>query len=217
MRLEDVLDELVIWSDFGGVLTDPVPSVLDRVAAECAVPAAALLLACEAVAAAYGGDGLAPLELGALGEAEWGGLVTAALAPDWTPAADLGRFSEMWYRDRSFNAELYEALLHRRGARCRLAMLTNSVREWEPYRRALIPDAAGFEAILRSHEHGIRKPDPRIFRLAETHLGVAASSCLLIDDSADNCRAAETAGWQAIRHRENAETLERLDRVLAAL
>ncbi|MFC7426814.1 HAD-IA family hydrolase [Nocardia tengchongensis] len=211
-----MIGELVIWCDFGGVLTDPVAEVLERVAAQCAVPAGILLRACSAVAAEFGGDELAPLELGALGEAEWGRRVTAQLTPAWPPAADLGRFSELWYGERSFNGELYDALSGRLDAECRLAMLTNSVREWEPYRARLIPESAGFEAIVRSHEHGVRKPDPRIFRIAEQTLGVPAARCLLIDDSARNCRAAETAGWQAIQHFGNTETLEQLDRVLAA-
>ncbi|NNH68349.1 HAD-IA family hydrolase [Nocardia uniformis] len=210
-----MIGELVIWCDFGGVLTDPVAEVLERVAAQCAVPAETLLLACSAVAAEYGGDELAPLELGLLGEAEWGERVTAQLAP-WLPAADLGRFSELWYGNRSFNGELYDALSGRLDVECRLAMLTNSVREWEPYRARLIPESAVFEAIVRSHEYGVRKPDPRIFRIAEQTLDVPARRCLLIDDSARNCLAAEAAGWRAIRHRGNSETLEQLDRILAA-
>ncbi|MGW4352068.1 HAD-IA family hydrolase [Nocardia sp. NPDC004582] len=211
-----MISELVVWCDFGGVLTDPVAEVLERVSAQCAVPADILLRACAVVAAEFGGGEFAPLELGALGEAEWGRRVTAALPPAWPPAADLGRFSELWYGERSFNGALFDALNGRLDAECRLAMLTNSVREWEPHRARLMPASAGFAAIVRSHEHGVRKPDPRIFRIAEDTLGVPAARCLLIDDSARNCRAAEAAGWQAIQHFGNTETLEQLDRVLAA-
>lgn len=211
-----MIDGLVIWCDFGGVLTDPVAEVLERVAARCAVPAETLLAACTAVAAEFGGDGLAPLETGQIRETEWGSRVTARLAPAWQPRADLGRFSELWYAERIFNDELCDALIGRTGPRCRLAMLTNSVREWEPYRAKLIPDPAAFEAIIRSHEHGVRKPDPLIYRIAENVLGVPAARCLLIDDSERNCRAAESVGWQAIRHRGNTQTLAQLDRMLAA-
>jgi putative hydrolase of the HAD superfamily len=94
-------------------------------------------------------------------------------------------------------------------------MLTNSVREWEPYRAALIADPDVFELVIRSHEHGVRKPDPEIYRLAERALGVSASDCVLIDDSERNCRGAERAGWQAIRHQDNVATLRRLDLILA--
>ncbi|WP_218021279.1 HAD-IA family hydrolase [Nocardia crassostreae] len=211
-----MIGELVIWCDFGGVLTDPVADVFERVAAQCAVPAETLLRACTAVAAEFGGDGLAPLETGCLNEIEWGARVTARLAPDWRPHADLGRFSELWYGERSFNGELCDALVLRTDARRRLAMLTNSVREWEPYRARLIPDATVFEAIVRSHEYGVRKPDSEIFRIAEGVLGVPAARCLLIDDSERNCQAAAAVGWQAIVHRGNTETLEQLDRILAA-
>lgn len=206
----------VVWCDFGGVLTDPVIDVLDRVSTMCAVPVNVLVTAFSTVAAEFGGDGLAPLETGSIDEVEWGKRVTARLAPRWRPRADLTRFSELWYADRGFNHELCDALVLRRERGCRLAMLTNSVREWEPYRAALIPDHVVFELVVRSHELGIRKPDLEIFRLAEQRLGVSATDCVLIDDSARNCRAAELAGWQAIWHRDNASTLDRLDLILAA-
>lgn len=201
----------VIWCDFGGVLTDPVAGVLARVAAVCAVPPDTLMNAIHAVAAEFGGDGIAPLETGALDEAEWGRRVAARLSPTWRPRADLCRFSDLWYADRTFNADLYDALV-RRGRR--LAMLTNSVREWEPHRAALMPDQSRFETVIRSHEHGVRKPDPEIFRLAERALGVPAAGCLLIDDSDTNCHAAIGAGWRAVRHRSNARTLHELDLAL---
>jgi hypothetical protein len=35
---------------------------------------------------------------------------------------------------------------------------------------------------------------------------------LLIDDSAENCRAAEALGWAAIEHRDNAATIGELRR-----
>jgi putative hydrolase of the HAD superfamily len=208
-------DKLVVWCDFGGVLTDPLDNVLGRVATRFGVPTDALLDAANAVAAEFGGDGLAPLETGRLDEAKWGRRVTERLAPTWTPRADLGRLSEIWYADRTFNQELCDALTERRDQGCRLAMLTNSVREWEPYRAVLMPDRSPFEAIVRSHEHGVRKPDPAIYRLAEETLGVVAANCVLIDDSERNCRGAERVGWRAIRYRDNAGALAELDELLA--
>ena len=103
---EVVTGRRVIWCDFGGALTDPPGAVLNRVAQRCAVPADVLLAAYIAVAAEYGGDGLAPLETGRLAEPEWGRKVMARLAPMWRPRADLAFFSRLWYADRGFNDEL---------------------------------------------------------------------------------------------------------------
>jgi putative hydrolase of the HAD superfamily len=204
----------VIWCDFGGVLTDPPGRTVAAVAEKCALPPEVLLAACSKVAADFGADGLAPLETGMLDEAEWGRRVTAALAPDWTPQADLTRFSELWYADRTFNRNLFDAVVARRSGGVRLAMLTNSVLEWEPYRNALVPDPTVFEMVIRSHEHGVRKPDPRIYALAEHSLGVAAGDCVLIDDSERNCVAAREVGWRAVHYRDDATALAELDKIL---
>jgi putative hydrolase of the HAD superfamily len=94
-------------------------------------------------------------------------------------------------------------------------MLTNSVREWEPYRAELMPDLRLFETVIRSHEHGVRKPDPAIFRVAERSLDVRPADCVLVDDSERNCRGAVAAGWRAIHHRATADTVAELDLLLA--
>jgi putative hydrolase of the HAD superfamily len=200
----------VVWCDFGGVLTEPIPEVLARVSVSCAISVPDLLGAFSAVAAEFGGTLLEPLENGWLTEREWGSRVLTHLPRP--PARDLTRFSALWYADRRFNTDLFDALARLRGVR--LAMLTNSVREWEPYREALIPDPGVFGTVIRSHEVGVGKPDPRIYALAEQAVSAPAADCLLIDDSAANCAAARARGWRAVHHHDTATTLDELDRLL---
>jgi FMN phosphatase YigB (HAD superfamily) len=46
---------------------------------------------------------------------------------------------------------------------------------------------------------GLRKPDPQAFLAACDKLGVAPSDCLLVDDRAQNCAAAQALGMHALR------------------
>jgi putative hydrolase of the HAD superfamily len=66
-----------------------------------------------------------------------------------------------------------------------------------------------FTHVVRSHELGIAKPDPRSYEHAARVLETRGDT-LLIDDSAQNCRAAEEHGWTAIEHRDNASTIDGL-------
>ncbi|ONH37076.1 MULTISPECIES: HAD family phosphatase [Protofrankia] len=203
----------VVWCDFGGVLTSPIPEAFDRFVAAAGVPAAALRSAIDAVAGERGMRMIEPLERGLMTQHEWGLRVTAALAPEWTPRVDLTRFGDHWYEGRRMNNALLGCLADCRRRGLRVGLLTNSVAEWEPHRAALMPDAGVFEVTINSHEIGLRKPDPEIYQTAEDAFGVAPRQCLLIDDTPVNCAAAQARGWQTILHSSPEQTLEHLARL----
>lgn len=56
-----------------------------------------------------------------------------------------------------------------------------------------------FAPCLASHEVGLVKPDPRVFRYVEAAIRVAPADCVLIDDRAINVEAARSAGWTALQ------------------
>ncbi len=197
----------VVWADFGGVLTPPVGTALRRVADAAGIPATELLAGIRRLADRAGWDLLEPLERGLISQAEWGRRLAAELAPRWIPRIDLGDFGDYWYADRPFNTALYDELVGLREQGVRLGMLTNSVREWEAHRAAMIPDQTVFDHVIKSHELGVRKPEAEIYRLAEEAFGVPRGGCLLIDDTVANCSAAAARGWQAVRHVDNGTTL----------
>ncbi|MCK9904029.1 HAD-IA family hydrolase [Frankia sp. Cpl3] len=207
-----------VWCDYGGVLTSPLHGLFGQVAAAAGVPADELLAAIRRVAAPYGGTLIEPLELGLLTQREWGLRVTAELAPAWTPQLDLTRFGDHWYAGRTANTALFELLAQVRARGLRVGMLTNSIREWEPHRRALAPDVRPwpFEVTINSFEVALRKPDPAIFALAESTFGVPPAACLLIDDVAANCAAARARGWQVIEHADPPRTLRLVEHWTAA-
>jgi putative hydrolase of the HAD superfamily len=204
----------VVWCDFGGVLTPPITEAFARTVSAVGVPEEPLRAAIETVAAGFGLRALEPLELDLLTEREWGRQVTAALAPAWRPTGDLGRFGRYWHDGRVLNRPLYDRLVALKGRGPRIGLLTNSIREWEPYRRRMLPVPDVFDARVNSYEAGVRKPDPAIYAVAEAALGAAGAGCLLIDDVPANCAAATDRGWHAIHHVTNDATLAALDRLL---
>ena len=88
------------------------------------------------------------------------------------------------------------AELRRRGIRTGLITVCSedAVDVWEE-----TPFAGLFDAEVFSCSCGLRKPDPRIYRLALDQLGVAPSEALFVGDGAnDELAGAERAGMRAI-------------------
>jgi putative hydrolase of the HAD superfamily len=89
------------------------------------------------------------------------------------------------------------------------------VREWEPRWRAMIPVDELFEVIVDSAFVGVRKPDPRIFEITTERLECEPSACVLIDDMAANCEAAQSLGWSAVRFDDTTQTITDLEELLS--
>ncbi len=70
--------------------------------------------------------------------------------------------------------------------------------------------------VALSHELGMRKPEPRIFKAALKMAGVRPAQAVFIDDLEPNVAAARRAGLQAIRYR-GPEDLRRRLRSLGVL
>lgn len=58
---------------------------------------------------------------------------------------------------------------------------------------------AHFDTIVASGDEGFVKPQPEIYHIAATRLGVAPHECLFIDDIAEFCEGARQVGMQAIQ------------------
>ncbi len=65
--------------------------------------------------------------------------------------------------------------------------------------RGGFPAASRLKIRLASHELGVAKPDPAIYRVATERFGVSPGEILFFDDLPDNIEAARNAGWQAKR------------------
>jgi putative hydrolase of the HAD superfamily len=205
-----------VVSDFGGVLTVPLLEGFARYEARSGVSAQ---LIGQAIARATGADGSNPLhelEVGALSEGEFLAILEREASAVADRPIELARFGEEYMAGLEPNAELfaYYRALHDRGIR--LALLTNNVREWEPYWRSKLPIDEIFEVVVDSGFVGMRKPDPRIYALTLERLGLEAEACAFVDDLVHNVEAAQALGFTGVHHAETARTIAALDAALAA-
>ena len=78
----------------------------------------------------------------------------------------------------------------------RTAILTNNVKEWRQWRDRIPVEL--FDPVLDSCEVGLRKPDPDIYLLLCSQLGLAPRECLFLDDHPDNIEGARSVGMEAL-------------------
>ncbi|MEH3036871.1 MAG: HAD-IA family hydrolase [Sphingomonas adhaesiva] len=69
---------------------------------------------------------------------------------------------------------------------------------------------ARFDHVIESSKVGIRKPDPRIYRMMCDTLGRAPERCVYLDDLGINCKPAAALGMTAIKVTGEAQALDAL-------
>lgn len=208
------MDTPMIWFDFGGVLSPSLPELFAAYEGKTGIRPAHLQEAIAVVGEELGLPGLAPIELGQMAEAEWAGRLARALAQRH-PEVDLSRarwdeFGRQWFEGITANTWMARAARDAMTDGLRVGILSNNVVEWEPYWSSIVAPVGEVECIVDSCKVGVRKPDPEIFRIAEKQAGVAAEDCVLIDDLAENCAAAERRGWLSVHFRDNTQALREL-------
>src|SRR5580692_8300976 len=92
-----------------------------------------------------------------------------------------------------------DAVRQIRAAGYKTALLTNISREGEALFRDLFPVEELFDVVVDSSKVGLRKPDPEIYRLTCTRLGVAPERCVFIDDLLCYVEAADALGMRTIQ------------------
>lgn len=128
---------------------------------------------------------------------------------DGSPVPVDGLLTRMWAGSRMDDAmlELFRRL-HANGVPT--GLLSNS---WgNGYPRDLFPDM--FDAVVISHEVGMRKPEPRIFLHAAELLGLQPQECVFVDDIPANITAAEGLGFAGVLHADTTTTAARLSELL---
>jgi putative hydrolase of the HAD superfamily len=98
-------------------------------------------------------------------------------------------------------------MLRRCKSRFRVACITNNVRSGRGPGMASSTERADrvaevmalFDLVVESSVEGIRKPDPRIYRLTCERLGVVPERAVFIDDLGINLKPARLLGMQTIK------------------
>ncbi len=209
--------EAVFW-DFGGVFTGS-PFHLDDYARSLGTTNERLL---EHVFGRYEANGDHPWHRLERGE---GTLAEALEAADEACRADgiEGFSSEGFFKAMSSTSsderrEMAVAKVRELNeAGIRQAIITNNAKEFGDMWRSLIPVDELFEAVIDSSAVGMRKPDPRIYRLALQQLEISQpETSAFLDDFEPNVAAARELGMHGVLVGDDiVPALAELDRILA--
>jgi epoxide hydrolase-like predicted phosphatase len=127
-----------------------------------------------------------------------------------------GFMAEMWEEYLGTpNVELIDWFRDLR-PRYRTGIISNSFvgareREQERYGFADLTDV-----IVYSHEVGVAKPDPRIYRLTCERLAVAPEDTIFLDDVEENVEGASAVGIRAILFTDTRQAIADVEAVLSA-
>lgn len=73
---------------------------------------------------------------------------------------------------------------------------------------------ARFDHVIESSKAGVRKPDPRIYRMMCDALGLDPARCIYLDDLGINCKPAAALGMAAIKVNSEDQALAELGGLL---
>ena len=119
-------------------------------------------------------------------------------------------------RDASVRPDVVQIARDARALGVKTAIVTNNIREFSDGWRAMLPVDELFDVVVDSAHEGVRKPDPRIFRLALERLGgTAPEATVFLDDFQGNVDAAEAVGMLAVLVESDPTTaIARIDELL---
>jgi HAD superfamily hydrolase (TIGR01509 family) len=66
--------------------------------------------------------------------------------------------------------------------------------------RRTFPFYSHFDGYILSYEHGVLKPDARLYEALECQSGLSGGEILYLDDRLENIAAGAARGWQVILH-----------------
>lgn len=107
-------------------------------------------------------------------------------------------------------------------SRVRIGCITNNMRQGHGAGMARTPEQAErvadamsrFEVVIESSKVGLRKPDPRIYELACSEMGIEPSRAAYLDDLGVNCKPARALGMATIKVGDPDVALDELEQIV---
>jgi putative hydrolase of the HAD superfamily len=114
-----------------------------------------------------------------------------------------------------------EALKTCKAAGLKVGCITNNVMTGTGAGMASTPEKAAqvaaimelFDQVIESSKVGVRKPDPRIYKMMCERLAVDPAVCVYLDDLGINCKPASQLGMHAIKVTGEAQALADLSKL----
>jgi FMN phosphatase YigB (HAD superfamily) len=73
--------------------------------------------------------------------------------------------------------------------------------------RRNFPFFSEFDGYVLSYEHGVMKPDHKLYEAVERVSGATGQQILFLDDRSENAAAGQARGWQVIHHQKADQTI----------
>ncbi|MEV5607465.1 HAD-IA family hydrolase [Streptomyces sp. NPDC052225] len=192
--------------DFGGVLTTPLlPAAL---AFERREGLAEGTLLTDLALTPEGIRITEDLERGAIGQREWNAVAGRLLRV--RPDNLMGRI----FADLRPEPTVIVAAAVARRAGVKVGILSNSVglTPWNLYQGYAVNRL--YDAVVLSERHGLRKPEPELYRLVLARLGLTAEECVFVDDTAQHLPPAAALGFTTVHAVEPAGTVAAIEAAL---
>jgi putative hydrolase of the HAD superfamily len=194
--------------DYGGVLTNSLRETMgDWMAAERIDPQRYSATMREWLAAGAEANIAHQLETGAITPAEFERQFARLLMREDGSIPDPEGLLQRMFAGFRDDDGMIGVVRRARAAGLRTAMLSNS---WgNQYDQELLAEL--FDTAVISGEVGLRKPEPEIYRLVASRLGVLPAQCVFVDDLAPNVRGAVAVGMVGVHHLDTETTVTELE------
>lgn len=182
--------------DYGGVLTRPLPASFHAFEAEIGVPTGTCVRLLVEASRTNGGGVIGQVERGEITENAFDEQLRLLLMQEGHNVPDMPLIGGL-FRQATPDGQLWDVANELRQRQVTTAVLSNSWgRSLYPFERI----NKTFDEVVISEDVGLRKPDPAIYQLMLTRLGLDASACVFVDDLPRNVEAARALGIRAVWH-----------------
>jgi epoxide hydrolase-like predicted phosphatase len=197
--------------DFGGVLTTPIQDSMEAFSSELGIDFDDFLRVALRAYVEGDDDLVYDFEMGKLDEDEFSVQFAQRLAQATGKEIDPERFVQRMFGGMRLEEGMLDAVGKARAAGFKTGLLSNS---WglSGYPRERLAEIC--DDVVISAEVGMRKPDPAIFELSVSRLGVAPEASIFVDDHPGHLKAAVEAGMTTVLHRSPAQTITELEGLL---
>lgn len=125
---------------------------------------------------------------------------------------DFETFAAIW-NDIFWLNHSVEDLIKALKGKYRLAAITNTTDLHFRYWLDNFPVLGLIEKFFPSHELGMRKPDPELFRAALKELNAKPEETVFVDDMEENAHAAQALGMRTVHYRSTEELISEFSKL----
>jgi epoxide hydrolase-like predicted phosphatase len=199
--------------DYGGVLTTSISAAFAAFCVEFGVdPERFKAIVAEAYGSGSSEGMIARVERGTLPAREFQRWLAFALSQGLQRPIEAKEMRARLFAQVRAEPRMRWAVRRARAAGRKTGLISNT---WGPppaFHRAQLERM--FDAVVRSDEVGLRKPDPEIYLITAERLGVPPEACVFVDDMLANVEGARALGMAGILHKHPDITIPKLEQLL---